>query len=125
MFVVVIVLQNHNSDDEEKSEITEAQKRKYIQRYYRKCLRIKGVQNAIVYNSLGIPKHSTFDHSETIRTIGLFDELILKVKRSIQFISPGDEFASIRLRTHKFEIIIAVDLNDVYFAIFQNANGEI
>lgn len=122
--LIVCRSQNLGGEDEETtSELNETQKRKYIQRYYRKCLRIKGVQNAIVYNSLGIPKHSTFSRSETIRTIGLFDELLLKVKRAIQIISPGDQLVSIRLRTQKFEIFIATDLNDMYFVIFQSADG--
>lgn len=107
-------------------EMDAASKRKYIEHYFRKCLRIKGVQNAIVFNSLGIPKHSTFEHRETIRSIGLFDDLILKVNVAIHLTSPDDQFGfvSIRLRTHKFEIFISKDLNDIYFVIFQNAKGK-
>lgn len=102
----------------------EEQKRKYIKKYYQKCLRINGVQNAIVFNSLGIPKHSTFNRDETIRSVGLFDELLLKVNLAIQIIGNGnDQFISVRLRTHKFEIFISKDLNDIYFVVFQNANG--
>lgn len=105
-------------------ELNKTQKRKYIEKYFRKFLRIKGVQNAIVFNSLGIPKHSSFEKSETIRSIGLFDELIFKVKRAIQLINAEDQFVSIRLRTHKFEILISKDLDDIYFVIFQNAKGD-
>lgn len=78
-----------------------------------------------MFNSLGIPKQSTFNYSETIRAIGLFDELILKVKHAIELIRNGDQFVSIRLRTHKFEISIAKDLDGIYFVIFQNAKGKI
>lgn len=99
------------------------QKRKYVKYYFRKCLRIRGVQNAIVFNSLGIPVHSTFDRAETITSIGLFDELLQKVRRAIQLINTDDQFMSIRLRTHKFEIFITKDLDDMYFVIFQNAKG--
>lgn len=105
-------------------ELDEEQKRNYIKKYYQKCLRINGVRNAIVFNSLGIPKHSTFNRDETIRSVGLFDELLLKVNLAIQIIGNGnDQFISVRLRTHKFEIFISKDLNDIYFVVFQNANG--
>lgn len=118
-------LQNRNEDDDEiKPGLDEKQKKKYIQRYYRKCLRINGVQNVIAYSNIGIPKHSTFSHCDTIRAIGLFDDLLLKVNRAIQMISPGDRFVSIRMQTQKFEIFIAADLDDMYFVIFQNANGK-
>lgn len=76
-----------------------------------------------MFNSLGIPKQSTFDSNETIRAIGLFDELILKVEHAMGLIRSGDQFVSIRLRTRKFEIFIAKDLDDIYFVIFQNAKG--
>lgn len=101
-----------------------AAKRKYLEHFFRKCLRIKGVQNAIVFNSIGVPKHSTFEHGETIRSIGLFDDLILKVNIAIHMTNPDDQFVSIRLRTHKFEIFISKDLDDIYFVIFQNAKGK-
>lgn len=101
-----------------------ATKRKYLEHYFRKCLRIKGVQGAIVFNSEGVPKHSTFEHCETIRSIGLFDDLILKVNIAIHMTQPDDQFVSIRLRTHKFEIFISKDLDDIYFVIFQNAKGK-
>lgn len=104
-------------------ELSKAEKRKYIEQYFRKCLRIEGVQNAIVFNSLGVPKQSTFEKAETIRAIGLFDDLIFKVKRAIQLINTDDQFVSIRLRTQKFEIFISLDLNDIYFVIFQNVQG--
>lgn len=86
---------------------------------------MKGVQNAIVFNRFGIPQQSTFNRSETIRIIGLIDELLLKVKRVIQLITPDDNFVSIRLRTQLFEVFIAVDLDDLYFVIFQNTNGKL
>lgn len=116
--------QNTNEDDETKPGLDEKQKRKYIQRYYRKCLRMNGVKNVIAYNNHGVPKHSSFSHCDTIRAIGLFDELLLKVKRAINIICPGDQFVSIRMQTHKFEIFIAADLDDMYFVIFQKANGN-
>lgn len=101
----------------------EQQKRKYIKRYFKKCIRINGVQNAIVFNRLGIPKRSTFDRAETIRLVGFFDDLLLKIKLAIQIIDDGDQFVSVRLRTNKFEIFISKDLDDIYFVVFQNANG--
>lgn len=104
-------------------ELSKTEKRKYIEQYFRKCLRIKGVQNAIVFNSLGVPKKSTFEKAETIRSIGLFDDLIFKVRRAIQLINTDDQFVSIRLRTQKFEIFISLDLDDIYFVIFQNVQG--
>lgn len=103
----------------------ETTKRKYIEYYFRKCLRIKGVKNAIVFNSLGVPKHSTFESKITVRSVGLFDDLILKVKRAIHITNPDDQFASIRLHTTKFEIFISKDFDDIYFVIFQNAKGNI
>lgn len=105
-------------------ELDKTTKRKYIEKYFRKCLRIKGVQNAIVFNSLGIPLHSTFEKGETIRAIGLLDDLIFKVRRAIQLIHTDDQFVSIRLRTNEFEILISKDLDDIYFVIFQNAKGK-
>lgn len=101
------------------------QKQKYIQRYFRKCLQMKGVQNAIVFNRFGIPQQSTFDRSKTIVIIGLLDEILLKTRRVIQLITPDDTFMSIRLRTQQFEIFITLDLDDLYFVIFQNTNGKL
>lgn len=118
------MVQSLDEGDEIQRRLDEKQKQKYIQRYCQKLLRIKGVQNVIAYNKLGIPKQSTFSHSDTICKIGLFDELLLKVNRAIQIICPGDEFVSIRLRTHNFEIFIAADLDDLYFVIFQNPTGK-
>lgn len=86
---------------------------------------MKGVQNAIVFNRYGIPQQSTFNCSETIRIIGLIDELLLKVKRVIQIITPDDRFVSIRFRTQQFEVFITLDLDDSYFVIFQNTNGKL
>lgn len=123
MFILLLKLSNFSLCFQN-LELDEEQKRKYIKKYYQKCLRINGVQNAIVFNSLGIPKHSTFNRDETIRSVGLFDELLLKVNLAIQIIGNGnDQFISVRLRTHKFEIFISKDLNDIYFVVFQNANG--
>lgn len=99
-------------------------KRKYIDRYFRECRRIGGVQNVIVFNSMGIPKQSTFERDETIRAIGLFDDLITKTSRAIQTVHRLDTFASMRLRTRKFEILITKDLDDLYFVVFQNIDGK-
>lgn len=105
---------------------TDAQKRRrYINQYFRRCLEIDGVQNVIVFDSDGIPRQSTYEKSETIRAIGLFDELITKVSRAIQTINHLDSFASMRLRTKKFEIIISKDLDDLYFVVFQNMRGKV
>lgn len=82
---------------------------------------MNGVQNAIVFNSVGIPHHSTFNRSETVRMIGLIDEILLKVKHVIEHIKPDDKFVSVRMRTRKFEMFISMDLDDLYFVIFQNA----
>lgn len=86
---------------------------------------MEGVQNVIVFNSSGILQQSTFNRNETIRIIGLIDELLLKVKRVIQLINLDDKFLSIRLRTKKFEVFITLDLDDLYFVIFQDANGKL
>lgn len=85
---------------------------------------MKGIQNAIVFNRFGIPQQSTFNRSETIHVIGLMDEILLKTKRVIQLIAPDDEFMSIRLCTIQFEVFITLDLDDIYFVIFQNTNGK-
>lgn len=100
------------------------QKRKYIKRYYRRCLQLNGVQNAIVFNTIGIPHQSTFNRRETVHMIGLIDEILLKVKRVIEIIKPDDTFVSLRLRTHKFEMFITLDLDDLYFVVFQNAKDK-
>lgn len=85
---------------------------------------MKGVQNAIVFNRFGIPQQSTFNRSKTIHIIGLMDEILQKTKRVIQLITPDDQFQSIRLRTQLFEVFITLDLDDLYFVIFQNTNGK-
>lgn len=85
---------------------------------------MKGVQNAIVFNRFGIPQQSTFNRSKTIQIIGLMDEILQKTKRVIQLITPDDQFQSIRLRTQLFEVFITLDLDDLYFVIFQNTNGK-
>lgn len=52
------------------------------------------------------------------------DEILQKTKRVIQLITPDDQFQSIRLRTQLFEVFITLDLDDLYFVIFQNTNGK-
>lgn len=97
---------------------------KYIECYFNKLREIKGVQNVMVFNSIGVPVQSTFKENETICSVGLFDDLITRVKRSIQIIDQTDDFASMRLKTKKFEILISKDMDDLYFVAFQRVNGN-
>lgn len=85
---------------------------------------MKGVQNVMVFNNMGVPMQSTFEENVTICSMGLFDDLITRVKRAIQIIDQTDDFASMRLKTKKFEILITKDLDDLYFVVFQIVNGK-
>lgn len=98
--------------------------KEYINKYFRKCVRMKGVQNVVAFNSDGIIKRSTFKAGETTYLIGLVQDLIAKVVCTIKLIDNGDAFYSMRLRTHKFEIFITKDSADLYFIVFQNAKGK-
>lgn len=91
---------------------------------FRKCLQEKNILNVIVFDVNGIPKQSTINQADTIRHVGLLDELIVKSKRAIQTINHLDDFSSMRIHSRKFEIIITKDV-DLFFVVFQNSIGTV
>lgn len=97
----------------------------YIEKCFRKLKNKKDVSNILIFNENGIPKKSTMNRMESIRNIGQFENLINKAKQiiSIQNEENVNDFVNIRLKTKKFELIIAKD-DDLYVAVTQSAIGK-
>lgn len=103
-------------------KLTRIKKRKYIEFCFKQILRQKGVLNAFVFDENGVPRQSTIERMETIRHIGLIQEIIIKSKRALQTIEQHNDFESLRVRSRKFEILVSKD-DDLYFVVYQNAPG--
>lgn len=98
-------------------------KRKYIELCFEQILQQKGVLNAFVFDQNGVPRQSTIEQMETIRHIGLIQEIIIKSKRALQTLDHNNELQNLRVRSRKFEILISKD-EDLYFVVYQNAPGR-
>lgn len=103
-------------------KVAQAKKRRFIQLCFKQILRQKGVLNAFVFDENGVPRQSTIERMETIRHIGLIQEIIIKSKRALQTIDDHNDFHSLRVRSRKFEILVSKD-KDMYFVVYQNAPG--
>lgn len=79
----------------------------------------------IVFNEAGICLQSTFNPSESIPAIGLFDDLLFRARRAIKLFNRLDDLESMRIKTLKFEILITKDSNDLIFVVFQNVVGKV
>lgn len=103
---------------------TEAEKqRKYIEHNFDRLRRIHGVENVIVFNTAGVLLQTSFNRSESIPIIGLFNDLIIRAKRAMKTLDCSDGLTTMRLKTLKFEILITLDSNDLIFIVFQVAKG--
>lgn len=96
--------------------------RRYIDMCFKKILEQKGVLNVFVFDEHGVPRKTTIERMETIRHIGLIQEIIIKSKRALQTIDHHNDFHSLRVRSKKFEILVSKDDN-LYFVVYQNAPG--
>lgn len=103
-------------------EVTRTKKRRYIETCFKQILQQKGVLNAFVFDENGVPRKTTIERMETIRHIGLIQEIIIKSKRALQTFDQHNDIQSLRVRTRKFEILVSKD-NDFYFVVYQNAPG--
>lgn len=100
-------------------------KRRYIELCFKQILQQKGVLNAFVFDENGVPCRTTIEHMETIRHIGLIQEILIKSKRALHTIEHHhqDDFQSLRVRSRKFEILVTKD-DDLYFVVYQMAVGK-
>lgn len=103
--------------------MAKGKKRKYIELCFEQILQQKGVLNAFVFDLNGVPRQSTIEEMETIRHIGLIQEIIIKSKRALQTLDHNNELQNLRVRSRKFEILISKD-DDLYFVVYQNAAGR-
>lgn len=121
IFVLFILLffwqQNH-------AKMARKRKRRYIELCFKQILQQKGVLNAFVFDDNGVPRQSTIERMETIRHIGLIQEILIKSKRALRTIDPHNDFQSLRVRSRKFEILVRKD-EDLHFVVYQNASGTI
>lgn len=104
--------------------MTRKRKRKYIELCFKQILQQKGVLNAFVFDENGVPRQSTIERMETVRHIGLIQEILIKSRRAIQTIDPLNDFQSLRMRSRKFEILVRKD-EDLHFVVYQNASGTL
>lgn len=103
-------------------KLAQARKRRFIQLCFKQILQQKGVLNAFAFDENGVPRQTTLERMETIRHIGLIQEIIIKSKRALQTIDGHNDFHSLRVRSRKFEILVSKD-KDMYFVVYQDAPG--
>ena len=79
-----------------------------------------GVLGTIVLKTNGLPYKTSFKEAETIHYAGLVTEFTKKAKASLEGVLSNDPISSIRIRSHKNEIIIVPD-NDLILVVVQDA----
>lgn len=79
-----------------------------------------GVLGTIVLKTNGLPYKTSFREAETIHYAGLVSEFTKKCKASLEGVLYGEPISSIRVRSHKNEIIIVPD-NDLILVVVQEA----
>jgi dynein light chain roadblock-type len=81
----------------------------------------KGVTGLIVVDKEGIPIRSTLDNSTTIQYAGLITQLAQKARSTIRDIDPQNDLTFVRVRSKKYEIIIAPE-KEFLLIVIQNPN---
>lgn len=117
------------------------------ERYADACFRLirqkRGVLHCVCVDPNGFPVRSTWtSRTETLEFVGLFGQLITRVRASLRALLPkgggsgggggrnvsnavadadaeADEvgLTSLRIRTHKHEVLITLDLHHVFFVV--------
>merc|ERR1712227_370579 len=81
----------------------------------------KGVTGLIVIDKEGIPIRSTLDNSTTVQYAGLITQLANKARSVIRDIDPQNDLTFVRVRSKKYEIIIAPE-KEFLLIVIQNPN---
>ena len=79
-----------------------------------------GVIGTMVLKTNGLPYKTSFKEAETIHYAGLVTEFTKKCKASLEGLLSNEPISTIRIRSHKNEIIIAPD-NDLILVVVQEA----
>ena len=82
----------------------------------------KGVTGVIVVNSEGIPIRTTLDNSTMVSYAGLMHQLCAKAWSCIRDIDPQNDLTFCRIRTRKYEIMLAPDKEYILIVIQQPDN---
>lgn len=69
----------------------------------------KGVEGVIIINSDGIPIRTSLDEEQATIYAGICSHLVMKGKSLITGIDPSDELRLLRLRSKKYELLLAPD----------------
>ena len=67
----------------------------------------KGVVGVLIINSEGIPVKSTLDNALAVQYAALISQLSQKAQMVVQDVDPQDELQFLRVRTKKYEWMIA------------------
>jgi len=81
----------------------------------------KGVTGLIVIDKEGIPIRSTLDNSTTVQYAGLITQLANKARSVVRDIDPQNDLTFVRVRSKKYEIIIAPE-KEFLLIVIQNPN---
>jgi dynein light chain roadblock-type len=79
----------------------------------------KGVKGVLIMNSDGIPIRSNLSNEETETYCALVSQLSLKAAGVVRTLDESDELAFLRVRSKKYEIMIAPD-KDYTLVVIQN-----
>ncbi|CAG5097358.1 unnamed protein product [Oikopleura dioica] len=81
----------------------------------------KGVTGLIVIDKEGIPMRTTLDNSTTVQYAGLITQLAAKARSVVRDIDPQNDLTFVRVRSKKYEIIIAPE-KEFLLIVIQNPN---
>jgi len=77
----------------------------------------KGVTGVIVVNADGIPVRTTLDNSTTVQYATLMHNFTNKARSCVRDIDPTNDLAFCRLRTRKYEIMLAPEKDYILIVI--------
>ena len=79
-----------------------------------------GVLGTLIMKTNGLPYKTSFRETETIHYAGLVSEFVKKCRQTLEGVIWNEPITSIRVRSHKNEIIIVPD-NDLILVVVQEA----
>lgn len=81
----------------------------------------KGVKGVVIMSADGVPIRSTLSAEETETYCALISQLSFKAAGVVRSLDDTDELAFLRVRSKKYEIMIAPD-KDYILVVIQNPN---
>ncbi|XP_018519578.1 dynein light chain roadblock-type 2 [Lates calcarifer] len=79
----------------------------------------KGVIGTIVVNAEGIPIRTNLDNSTAVQYAGLLRHLTMLARSTVRDIDPQNDLIVLRIRTKKYEIMVAPE-NGFLLIVIQN-----